>query len=87
MGSQWASEPSAAAWQLGEGARGAMLMSLEQQMQLSRQSSESTHTHTRHRRGKKKEKKSFRETNERGGCPALAPNAGTCACSMWRDVF
>lgn len=46
MGSQWASEPSAAAWQLGEGASGAMLMSLEQQMQLSRQSSESTHTHT-----------------------------------------
>lgn len=46
-------------------------MSLEQQMQLSRQSSESTHT----RNGEKKQKqKSFMETNERGACPVPAPH-------------
>lgn len=55
-------------------------MSLEQQMQLSRQSS----TPEKGKKGQKNgKKKSFTERKEHGGCPVAAP----CACSMWRDVF
>lgn len=73
MGSQWASEPSAAAWQLGEGARGAMLMSLEQQMQLSRQSSESAHTHTHATEGERRRKKNHLERQTSVAGALLSP--------------